>query len=361
MSGMREELRIDLDALRRNYLYLDSLSAAGCETACAVKADAYGLGMREVAPALASAGAKSFFVAHIDEAVTLRAILGEAEIYVLNGFDFRAAYDYVAHRIIPILNSLDDIAAAREKLPAGHHCALHCDTGMNRLGLSGGELEQIYNDRSLLGDLNIVLVMSHFTSSEDKNHPSIARQQQRFIDIKKQFQGVRFSFCNSGGIFNAPDAHYDLVRPGVALYGGNPVLEGGMQIAPVVELRAPVLQVRDALINETAGYNETYCFSVKSKLAVVGAGYADGIFRSLSNRGVFYWKGYALPIRGRVSMDLVICDLCNVPPEEYPDPYDMVEIIGPHQSVDDLARAAGTISYEILTSLGARYRRLYID
>lgn len=354
------ELTINLGALRENYRVLDSLSGNTCETACAVKADAYGLGMAKVAPALWNTGAKSFFVAALQEGIDLRVLLPDATIYVLNGFWPQEAAQYKIHRLIPVLNSLDDIAAAQrngEKTA----CALHFDTGMNRLGLTKTETQKIIENRALLEGLGIVLVMSHFSSSDEINHPSLARQTKAFAEIRKYFPHVKASLCNSGGIFHAKDAHLDMTRLGLALYGGNPTPETQNPMRPVVQLYVPVLQIHEVKKGETAGYNETYRFHENSNVVVIGAGYADGLFRTLSNRGHFYWKEYALPIRGRVSMDLVICDLENIPAHDYPKPYDMIEIIGKHQNIDDLAKAAGTIPYEIITSLGARYRRSYID
>lgn len=364
MCAASGDLTIDLGALRENFRIIDSMSSPSCQTGCAVKADAYGLGVARVAPALVEAGAKSFFVATLAEGVFLREVLGAGyTIYVLNGFWARQAKEYRAHHLIPVLNSLPDIKAAQgfaREIGEKFSCALHFDTGMNRLGLRADEAAYLWADDDLMRGLQIVLVMSHFSSSDEQDHVSVPRQYQAFNEITKYYQGVKASLCNSGGVFQGSSFHFDLTRPGIALYGGSPVSGVPNPMRAVVELSAPVLQVHAVAKNETAGYNETYRFDCESAVAVVGAGYADGVLRALSDKGVLYWKGYALPIRGRVSMDLMICDLCNVPEKDYPTPYDMVEIIGAHQSVDDLARAAGTISYEILTSLGARYRRSYI-
>lgn len=358
MCAAAGELTINLAALRENYRTLDSITPSSCETACAVKANAYGLGMVKVSKVLHGVGAKSFFVATLQEGIALREVLPEAKIYVLNGFWAKEAAAYRHNRLIPVLNSLEDIGAAQGK---GISCALHFDTGMNRLGLTQTETQKILKNKNLLDGLDIVLVMSHFSSSDEIDHPSLERQTKAFTEIRKHFPLVNASLCNSGGIFHSKGAHFDLTRPGLALYGGNPKPETQNPMQPVVQLNVPVLQIHQVKKGETAGYNETYRFHQNSTVAVVSAGYADGLFRTLSNRGVFYWKEHALPIRGRVSMDLVICDLKNVPAQDYPNPYDMIEVIGKNQSIDDLAKAARTIPYEIITSLGARYRRLYID
>ena len=363
MCAASGELVIDLAALRQNYIILDSKTPEGCETACAIKADAYGIGMQNAASALWNAGARSFFVATLDEGVALRGVLTDAVIYVLNGFLPVQAHDYAAHRLIPVLNSLGDILAYQSQARLSESilpCALHFDTGMNRLGIPAYEAKKIEENQSVLSGLEIKHIMTHFTSSEQKDHPSMREQYNKFLDITNIFQDVKRSLCNSGGIFHAPFAHADLTRPGIALYGGNPAPEAENPMCPVISLSAPVLQVRNVQKNETAGYNETYRFSGNTAVATVSIGYADGLFRSLGDAGVLYWKGYALPIRGRVSMDLVVCDLINVPEKEYPQAYDAIEIIGRRQTIDDLAHAAGTISYEILTALGPRYHRSYI-
>lgn len=348
------DLTINLASLRENYRRIDSLTAVNCETACAVKANAYGLGMVELSKALHQAGARSFFVATLQEGVDLRKILPDAIIYVLNGFWSQEVSQYRHHHLIPVLNSPDDIAAIKNEgdLP----CALHFDTGMNRLGLTLSEAENVNTE-----GLNIVLVMSHFSSSDDAQSGHTQRQFELFSQIRARYKNVKASLCNSSGVFRGAEKHFDLTRPGLALYGGNPTPETKNPMLPVVSLNAPVLQIHHVKKGETAGYNQTYRFEDDANVAVIGAGYADGLLRSLSNCGVFYWKSYALPIRGRVSMDLVICDLSAVPESEYPVLYDMVEIIGVHQSIDDIAKSANTISYEIITSLGYRYSRSYID
>lgn len=357
-SSQCGELTIDLAAIRDNYHILQTMGGGSCETGCSIKADAYGLGMARVAPALYQSGARSFFVAMAEEGLELRRLLPDATIYVLHGFCPALAKEYESANLIPVLNSSEDIRNYREfshqknkKLP----CALHFNTGMNRLGLIQDEAENIF-----LEGLDIVLVMSHFSSSDERDSAANLRQYEIFKKIAARFPATKKSLCNSSGIFHDASYHFDLLRPGLALYGGNPTPEATNPMCPVVSLSAPVLQIHAAKKGETAGYNETYRFTRDTNLAVVSAGYADGLFRSLSNKGQFYWQGRSLPVRGRISMDLVICDLEHVPESEYPKPYDRIEIIGKHQSVDDLAAQAGTISYEILTSLGTRYKRHYV-
>jgi len=356
MSALSGELTIDLDAVRHNYKILQDKVGANCIVAPSVKANAYGLGAVHVVPALYEAGARSFFVATIDEGIELRSLFLDTEIYILNGFVEAARDVYHEYNLTPVLNSLHDI-----KVYGQGAAVLHFDTGMNRLGISGYEAEIITSDLSVLDNIDVKYVMSHFVSSEESQNPTNADQFAWFQTIMTHFSDTKFSMCNSGGVFLSPDTHLDLVRPGIALYGGHPsdsVAENPMN--PVVSLNVPVLQIHSVKSGETAGYNSTHRFHKNGNVAVMSIGYADGLFRAISNEGALYWKGYKLPVRGRVSMDLVICDLGAVPEAEYPKIGDMIEVIGPYQTIDDLAQSAGTISYEILTALRARYKRIYV-
>jgi len=363
MSALTGNLVIDLDALRWNYRFLDSLSAQNCETAAALKADAYGLGAVPVAKAIHEAGGRTFFVATAEEALELGAELpAGGTIAVLHGYDERYEAEYFRYNLVPVLNALSQIekfAAAARKDETKRAAILHFDTGMNRIGIEKTEAEKINKNSGLIKGLEIVLVMSHFISSEVSDSPLNPLQYERFIKITRNYKGVRRSMCNSSAIFRSKEYHLDLTRPGMALYGLNPTPSEKNPMRPVAALTVPVIQVRDAQKGETAGYNATHRFDRKTKLAVAGLGYADGFFRSLGNRGVLYWKNFPLPVRGRVSMDLVICDLQHIPEKHWPVPGDALEVLGPNQSADDLAATAGTIGYEILTSLGRRYKRTY--
>lgn len=363
MCAMSGELGINLGAIKLNYAYIDGLSASTCETACAVKADAYGLGAKHVAPALYDAGARSFFVATLDEAIEVQTALVCANIYVLGGFSWQNRSIYKQYGLIPVLNSLDEIALYKSyALEEGRALpsAVHFDTGMSRLGLGAGEAAILCDDMALLDGLDLALIMSHFVSSEEAGNPLNNTQYEKFKQLASHFPTAKRSLCNSGGVFLNSDYHFDLARTGIALYGGNPsdsLSANPMQ--PVVSLDAPVLQIKSVKQGETAGYNGVHVFAEDTNVAIISIGYADGLLRTLSSNGAFYWQGHRLPICGRVSMDTVICDLANVPKGDYPNMGDMVEIIGKSQTIDDLAAAAGTISYEILTSLGTRYKRTY--
>ncbi|MCB9982608.1 MAG: alanine racemase [Rhodospirillales bacterium] len=352
---MRGRLQIDLGALARNFQILKDTSRPGCGVAPAVKASAYGLGIEPVARRLIKEGAGVFFVASLDEALELRGIVGSGPvIYTLNGFEAERAALYKTEQISAVLNSgeaLADFAMYGQQSPAP---ALHIDTGMNRLGVRVDALDN-------LDEQNFSLVMSHFACADEADNPMNDAQFVAFTKAAQRFENVPKCLANSSGIFRSANYHFDMVRPGMALYGLNPRPESDNPMAAVVNLSVPVLQVWDAKAGETCGYNATYRFDKNTKLCVVGLGYADGFLRSLSNNGALFWNGVACPIRGRVSMDLTIIDLSDIPENDLPRAGDMVEVIGPHQSADDLAASAGTIGYEILTALGPRYERVYTD
>ena len=248
-------------------------------------------------------------------------------------------------------------AKTGEKLPA----YLSFNTRMNRLGLGSVETEKLLGEMSMLDGINVIGILSHFACADEAGNPMNDIQYNLFNDIAKAFPNAQKSLCNSSGIFRDPKYHFDLARSGMALYGLNPTPETTNPMEPVVRLEASVVRVRLVYKDASVGYNATYRFDKNTWLATLAVGYADGISWHLSNKGVFYWKGYPCPIRGRVSMDLTTIDLSAVPEGQRPKPGDVIEILGPHQSANDLAKAAGTIGYEILTSLGSRYERRYIE
>jgi len=358
-------LTIDLDAIKANYQRLvQELKGTTC--AAVVKADGYGLGAARVGPALAAAGARQFFVALPDEAIALRAALAEAapqaEIYVLGGPMRGAEADYLAHDIRPVLNSLGDVEhwralALRESrsLPA----MLHVDTGMNRLGLPPGELETLADDPSRLDGLVSAGLMSHLACSEDRANPMNAEQLVLFRAARAQLPKMPASFANSSGIFLGKDYHFDIARPGVALYGVNPTPGRPSPMTQVVHLKGKILQVRDVDAPQHVGYGATHRVSGAARIATVAVGYADGYLRSLSNRGVGIIGGMRVPVVGRISMDLVTFDLSTVAPEAAV-PGAMIDLMGLDLDLDDVGERAGTVGYEILTALGSRYHRVYL-
>jgi alanine racemase len=354
-------LTIDLDAIAANWRLLATTLRPGACCAAVVKADAYGLGAAKVAPVLAAAGCRRFVVATLDEGVALRPLLPQAEILVLSGPSAGTERDYSANDLVPVLNSPDQVerwtVAARQyerRLP----CALHVDTGMARLGLSAAETRGLGADAATLAAIRPVLVMSHLACADEPDHPLNGQQLERFTAARAWFPGVEGSLAASSGIFLGEAWHADWVRPGAALYGIQPTAKGPNPMRPVVRLDGKIIQVRDVDAGDTVGYGATHCCPVRSRLAIVAAGYADGVFRSLGNRGYGCLGGVRVPLVGRVSMDLVIFDVGGVP-AELAHPGALIELIGAGNTVDDVGRAAGTIGYEILTALGRRYHRVY--
>ena len=332
-----------------------------------VKADAYGLGMPQAAPALARAGCNTFFVATLAEAKALRALLPGATIYAFSGLMPGTAEIYRAHDLRPVLNSAQEIAewasfcASRGERLA---CAVHIDTGMNRLGLSAAEIDRVAGARDLWQTLTLSLVMSHLACADEPEHPKNEAQRDAFDRLRALLPRAQASLANSAGILLGSDFLYDLVRPGIALYGGHPHRQGRNPFAAVVHLKGRILQVRDAGPGETVGYGATRRLKRPTRVAVVSVGYADGFFRALSTSDdeegfVAYAGGHPAPILGRVSMDLITIDVSQVP-EEASCRGAWVELIGPNVPAQDMAHHAGTIDYEVLTNLGRRAFRRYV-
>ncbi len=351
-------LTISLDAIAANYKTFQSKAKA--DVAGVLKADAYGTGAEQVFKTLRGLGCKNFFIATPDEGEQLRKLDKDASIYLLGGVQKDTVDFLISQNITPILHSFEEIAvygkaANNNKLPA----ILHFDTGMNRLGFGHDETQKLLSDLSVVAPFDLKYVLSHFVASEVKDSPLNARQAQYFAAIAAHFLHTKKSLCNSSGIFRDKNWHYDLVRPGFSMYGGNPTPENTNPVRSVVTLEAKILQTRTVKKGETAGYNHTYTFDQDTSTATLGIGYADGFLRSGSNRAKFHWNGQPCPIRGRVSMDLIIVEIGHLTGKP-PQIGDTMEILGPHQSVDQLADDCQTNGYEILTSLGPRYKRVYI-
>lgn len=357
-------LTIDLPALQRNYRSLQARLVGGAQCGAVVKADAYGLGALKTAPALYAAGCRDFFVATLNEALALRRCLpAETRIYILNGLLKGAESECAGHDLLPVLNTAGQIerwaAEARRRqrvLPA----VVQFDTGMSRFGLSESEVIRLADEHATVRQtIDIRFVMSHLACADEASHKANLYQLARFRTLTSRFPGTRCSLPNSSGIFLGPDFHSDLARPGAALYGLNPIPGKPNPMSRVVTLTARVVQLREVNPGDHVGYGCTYTTRVQARLATVAIGYADGLLRSLGNQGAVYVDGQRLPIVGRISMDGMSVDfgpLCD----RAPDDIECVEVIGPHQSVDDLAADAGTIGYEILTALGSRFQRTYI-
>lgn len=325
-----------------NWRYFSGLSS---EAAAVVKADGYGLGAEALASALAAAGARTFFIATLGEGLQLRRVLGDAPtIYVLNGPAPEDVPTLRAARLTPVLNSPAQIASWSN---AGE-CALHVDTGMNRLGLKAGEL-------SAAEGMRPSLVMSHLACASSPNDPLNAVQRARFVEITLRFPGARRSLAASAGALLGRDYAFDLSRPGIGLYGGGALDKDNPTLAVAAVLEAPILQVFDIEEGETVGYGATFAATRRIRAATCALGYADGWLRSLSGRGYGIVRGATCPLLGRVSMDLVTLDISAAPDAREGE---MVQFLGPDAKLDDVAARAGTISYEVLTNLSG-VRRVY--
>jgi alanine racemase len=347
-------LTIDLAALARNWKRL-AAAVAPAECAAVVKADAYGIGAEHAVPALVAAGCRTFFVAWPEEGVRVRAVAPEAIVYVFGGFSSELFDLYRDADLRPVLNSAEELAGwmARE---VGRPIALHIDTGMNRLGFPPGGRALLSRLESV-GRANIALVISHLACADEPEHPKNASQLALFRDMLSSLPNVPASLANSSGILLGRDYHFDLVRPGIALYGGAPMPDG--EIEAVVTAEARVLQLRDAAKGETVGYGATRTFEQPARLAILAAGYADGYLRAAGSAGAaVFINGRRAPIAGRVSMDLMAVDVTDVPNVRVGD---RAELFGPNLPIGEVAAAAGTISYELLTGLSRRAERIYLD
>ena len=358
-------LSIDLVALKDNWRLLSNRAGAA-ECGAAVKGNAYGLGIEPVARALWEAGCRSYFVARPKEGEELRRLLPAAAIFVLDGLFAGQAEFYAKLNLCPALISIEE---AREwagfgrvygrKLP----CAIHVDTGINRLGFSKAEFDALLDDAFLMEGLNVSLLMSHLACADEPSHPLNARQCSAFAAVRGRLPGIPASLANSSGIFLSGGYIHDLVRPGIALYGGNPTTGSPNPMRAVAHLEGTVLQVRNVRVGETVGYGATWEASRPTRIAVLGAGYKDGVPRALSSKQAdgpaqVLINGKRCPVIGRISMDMMAADITDLMPHSVLRGT-RAEILGSNILIDEAASWAGTISYELLTRLGSRYARLY--
>jgi alanine racemase len=355
-------LTIDLGAVVANWRRLQERLTPGATCAAVVKADAYGCGAMPVSAALAAAGCRTFFVAHVDEGIALRPHLPESEIHILNGLLPGSEGDFAAHRLVPVLNSLAEVRAWADfcrRRGTALSADIHVDTGMSRLGLPAHEAGWLKDKAEVLADFAPRYLLSHLACAEEADHPMNGRQLTAFRAAREILPGWQASLANSSGIFLGPAYHFDLARPGAALYGVNPCPGAPNLMTQVVRLQGKILQVRDVDSPGTVGYGATHQVTGPARIATVAVGYADGYLRSLSNRGCGHVGDIRVPVVGRVSMDLITLDVTAVPPAVL-RPGGFVDLIGPRNTVDDIAADAGTIGYEILTALGRRYHRVYL-
>ena len=355
-------LTIDVDAVVANWRRIASLTAPA-EAAAVVKADCYGLGVVQIAPALFAAGCRSFFVANLDEGIQLRQILPGGVIYVLSGPVGGGEGDFAAYGLIPVLNSLAQItgwsafAKAGSAAPAS---TLHIDTGMTRLGLEEAEVDRLAAKPDVLASVRPILIMSHLACADDDTAAKNDEQLATFRRLCGQLPAMPRSLSASGGIFLGRSFRFDMTRPGAALYGLNPMPGRPNPMAQVVRLQGKILQVRDVDSPMTVGYGATHRVARRGRIATVAVGYADGWFRSLGNRGHGVIGGIKVPLVGRVSMDLTTFDVTDVPaPLVHPGA--LIDLISPEITVDEVAADAGTIGYEVLTALGRRHHRRWLS
>ena len=348
-------LEIDLAAIAANWHALRS-----GPTAAVIKADAYGLGAIAIATRLHAEGCRHFFVAHPEEALAIRTAIPDAMLAVLNGLWPGDAALFAARDLTPVLGSLDEVDAwatqagtLGRRLPA----LLHVDTGMNRLGLDAPGVDALAADPRRLDGIALRYIMTHLVSAERAGDPMNERQRQRFAAACARLPAAPTSLANSSGLFLGAGFASDLARPGAALYGVNPTPGRPNPMRPVVRLRARVIQLRDIAVGEGVGYDGIWTASRPSRIATISLGYADGLHRALSNRAIAYFDDQAVPLVGRVSMDLSTFDVTDAPGLATGD---WLDLIGPYGDVDAMAAAAGTNGYEFLTSLAPRTPRTYL-
>jgi alanine racemase len=353
-------LAIDLDALAHNYAVLKE-EAAGAEVAPVVKADGYGLGAVPIGRRLWAEGARRFFVARTEEGEALRSGLGRerpAEIYVLDGFTGQAGPRLAAAGVTPVLLSVPQVAAAAAWAAGARRpfrVGLHVDTGMNRQGLGPEEALALVQGRDSFKSLDVELVMSHLGSGTEPDDPRNAAQLSRFAQIRAAFPEARASLSASAGVFLGPDYRFDIVRPGVSLYGGGPFERPDARLKAVAALSAPILDIRHLQAGDVVGYGSSVRLDRPARVAVVAAGYADGVIRAAKTGGYAWLDGARRPLLV-VNMDLTVIDIG----EARASIGEAVELIGAQARIDDLAAAAGTVAHEVLVRLGRRGRRVYL-
>jgi alanine racemase len=352
-------LTVDLDALARNFAVLRG-EAVDAEVAPVLKADGYGLGAGPVARRLWAEGARTFFVARLSEAEALRAALGperRAALHVLDGFTAGAGPRLAAADLIPVLCSLPQLAAAAAfAAQAGRlRVGLHVDTGMNRQGLSLAEARAAALGPDRLRGLDVGLLMSHLGSAAEPENPRNLRQRERFLEARRLFPQALASLAASAGIFLGADHHFDMVRPGISLFGGGPREVPDPRLGAVATLTAPIIDVRNVASGELIGYGGSVRVEAPIRIAVVGAGYADGVIRAAKAGGYAWFAGARRRLLA-VTMDLLVIDIGDAPA----GPGEAVELLGPNVALDDLAASAGTVAHEVLVRLGRRAERVYL-
>ncbi len=366
-AGATGVITVDLAQVRGNWRAL-ARHVAPAECGAVVKADAYGLGAQRVIPALLDAGCRTFFVATLEEAGSARALAPGAAIYILDGLLERTEKDVAALCAIPVISSLEEarawasLAGASGSAPPS---ALHVDTGLNRLGMRAAEVARLASDAALLRRLNLALVMSHLACADEAGHPMNQEQLETFRRLRASLPAARASLAASDGLMLGRAFHFDLVRPGYAIYGGQAAPQRVMPVRPVVRVSARILQVQEVAAGGRIGYSASYRATAPRRIATIAAGYADGVFRhaSATNEaagGAVSIRGKRAPIVGRVSMDLITVDVTDLG-DPAPVRGDWADLIAPELPIESVGTAAETIGYEVLTRLGPRFHRVYLD
>ncbi|WP_341764627.1 alanine racemase [Candidatus Tisiphia endosymbiont of Beris chalybata] len=361
-------LEIDLAKIRANYRIMAKLCKSA-EVAAVVKANSYGLGASVVAPALEQENCKSFFVANIEEAISLRQVLASgSSIYVLNGVFYEEVEWFKHYNLIPVLNNIKQLeiwqkfALRNKEICSSSNalsCTIHINTGMNRLGMTDKEIKDIVNNPRLLDGLALQYVISHLSASEVAGDPYNQQQLEKFKDYLSFFPKIKASLSNSSCAFLGEEYHFDLIRAGAALYGINP--SGSLMnhsLHNPVRLTAPIIHLQELSAEDYIGYNMTFKTGRNSMIATLPLGYADGYSRAFSNYGEVFIDSYRAPVVGRISMDLITIDVTDLPPEKI-FLGQQVEIIGNNCTPDKIANIINTIGYEILTMMGNRYKKVY--
>lgn len=355
-------LTISLPAVAANWRQLCAMVGPDCAVAAVVKAQAYGLGAVSVTRALLEAGCRSFFLATVDEGIELRQAIGpraDVTLAILSGPPATGTGLLLEHGLTPVLNDLGQIDLWRRKA-AGRPAIINIDTGMSRLGLSATDVASLAGDPTALQGVTLLGVMSHLACPDEPSHLLNALQRERFAALAAMLPKAPLSLAASSGIFLGSGYHHQMVRPGMALYGLNPTPERANPMTQVVAVKAKILQVREIDAKATVGYGATHTAQRHSRVAVLGAGYADGYLRAAGNRARVRIGHHSAPVIGRISMDLITVDVTDIPPADL-HPEGWATLLGPDYGVDDLARDSGTIGYEILTRLSSRLHRVYIS
>ena len=356
-------LEINLKALLKNYKLIKKNLKSTTECAATVKADAYGIGATKVAKSLIAHGCKTFFAAHLSESVELRKISKKIKIFCYHGIDEKNYREFIKFNIIPIANSIDQINLINKlnkKKKFNRGIAVHFDTGMSRLGLDENETSQFISSKIKYNSLKIDLIMSHLACGDQIKHSMNNKQLNKFKIIRRHFPRSMASLANSAGIFINKKYHFDLVRPGIALYGGSPFINSKINFHHVVNLKAKVIQIRNIKKNDTIGYGGTFKAKKNMYIGTIAVGYADGLNRKFSNNMKVYLGNKPLKVLGRVSMDLMTIDLTPIYTTKMHSKSIYVDVINKYNNINVLSDKINTIPYEILTSLGNRYKRKYI-